>query len=239
MSKSKKNVVDPEDIIETFGADTARWFMLSDSPPERDLEWTDAGVAGAWRFVNRLWRLVAENSAIKKPPKPKVFDKDLRATRQQIHVTIDGVTQDLEGFHFNRAVPRIYELVNTLSNMKAESPSGQWVLLEGLGYLVRLIGPMMPHLAEELWQKLGNDIPLTGSCWPKADKNLMAQETVTLAVQIKGKLKTTIEAPHDVDQQTVETMALSEPAVAAVIEGKTITRIIYIPNKIINIVYDE
>jgi leucyl-tRNA synthetase len=239
MSKSKKNVVDPEDIIETFGADTARWFMLSDSPPERDLEWTDAGVAGAWRFVNRLWRLVAENSAIKKPPKPKVFDKDLRATRQQIHVTIDGVTQDLEGFHFNRAVARIYELVNTLSNMKAKSPSGQWVLHEGLGHLVSLIGPMMPHLAEELWQKLGNDIPLTGSCWPKADKNLMAQETVTLAVQIKGKLKTTIEAPQDVDQKTVETMALSEAAVAAAIEGKTITRIIYIPNKIINIVYDE
>ncbi|MAS82116.1 MAG: leucine--tRNA ligase [Legionellales bacterium] len=237
MSKSKKNVVDPEDIIETFGADTARWFMLSDSPPERDLEWTDAGVAGSWRFLNRLWRLVTENAAMKKPSKPKIFDKDLRLTRQQIHITIDGVTQDLENFHFNRSVARIYELVNTLSNMKKDSPAGQWVLNEGLGHLVCLIGPMMPHIAEELWLQLGNDTPLTEVSWPQADVNLMARETVTLAVQIKGKLKTTIDAPHDVDQKTAETMALSEPSVAAAIAGKPVTRIIYIPNKIINIVH--
>jgi leucyl-tRNA synthetase len=237
MSKSKKNVVDPEDIIETFGADTARWFMLSDSPPERDLEWTDAGVSGSWRFVNRLWRLVAESATMTRPPKPEEFDKDLRAIRQQIHYTIDGVTQDLEGFHFNRSVARIYELVNTLSDIKPVSPSEQWVLHEGLGNLVRLIGPMMPHLAEELWQQLGNVTALAETAWPKADEQLMAQETVTLAVQIKGKLKTTIEAPHNVDQKTAEKMALSEPAVAAVIEGKTVTRIIYIPNKIINIVH--
>ena len=237
MSKSKKNVVDPEDIIATYGADTARWFMLSDSPPERDLKWTDAGIAGSWRFVNKLWRLVAENAHNEKMAEPSLFNKDLRAVRQQVHQTINGVTQDLEGFHFNRSVARIYELVNTLSNMKSVDAAEQWVLREGLETMVQLINPMMPHLAEELWQQLGNETPLFETRWPQADKSLMVQETVTIAVQIKGKLKATIELAHDVDQETAEATALAEPAVAAALEGKTVNRIIYVPNKIINVVH--
>ena len=237
MSKSKKNVVDPEDIIATYGADTARWFMLSDSPPERDLEWTDAGIAGSWRFVNKLWRLVAENARDEKVPEPSAFEKDLRGVRQQIHQTIDGVTQDLEGFHFNRSVARIYELVNTLSDLKGREPVERWVRREGLEIMVQLIGPMMPHLAEELWQQLGNQTPLFETPWPQPDEALMVKETVTIAVQIRGKLKATIELAHDVDQETAEAAALAAPAVAAALEGKIVNRIIYVPNKIINVVH--
>jgi len=237
MSKSKKNVVDPEDIIETYGADTARWFMLSDSPPDRDLEWTDSGVAGSWRFVNRLWRLVAENEDQERAAEPEKFDKELRAVRQQVHQTIGGVTDDLEGFHFNRAVARIYELVNALSGVGAGTTEERWVLREGLKIMVQLIGPMMPHLAEELWSRLGNTTSLADEPWPKADKDLMASETVTLAVQVRGKLRATIEVPHDVDQESAEAAALAEPAVVAALEGKTVNRIIYVPNKIINVVH--
>jgi len=236
MSKSKKNVVDPDDIITTYGADTARWFMLSDSPPDRDLEWTDAGISGSWRFINKLWRLILENANDEILTLPDVFRKDLRVVRGQIHGVIDGVTKDLEAFHFNRAVARVYELVNTLSNLQISDPSDRWVLKEGLEALVKLIGPMMPHIAEELWERLGNTTPLVETPWPKSDQEVMVKETFTIAVQIKGKLRATIEVPNDVDQETVETLALSEPAVAAAIDGKTIIRIVYIPKKIINVV---
>ena len=236
MSKSKKNVVDPEDIITTYGADTARWFMLSDSPPERDLEWTDAGISGSWRFINKLWRLILDNANDQVPALPETFRKDLRAVRGKIHGAIDGVTKDLEGFHFNRAVARVYELVNTLSTLKISDPSDHWVLREGQEALVKLIGPMMPHIAEELWERLGNTTPLVETPWPKPDQTVMARETFTIAVQIRGKLKATIEVPNDVDQETAESLALTEPAVAAAIDGKTIIRIVYIPKKIINVV---
>ena len=210
--------------------------MLSDSPPERDLEWTDAGIAGSWRFINRLWRLILDNANHEIPPLPDVFRKNLREVRGQIHGAIDGVTNDLESFHFNRAVARVYELVNTLSNLQNSDPSDRWVLREGLETLVQLIGPMMPHIAEELWERLGNTTPLVETPWPKPDQELMLKETFTIAVQIKGKLKATIEVPSDVDQETAESLALSEPAVAAAIDGKTIIRIVYIPKKIINVV---
>ena len=236
MSKSKKNVVDPEDIIASYGADTARWFMLSDSPPERDLEWTDSGISGSWRFVNKLWRLVLENATHEKLSTPEVFSNELKQVRGQIHHTIEGVTDDLEKFHFNRAVARIYELVNTLSGVKNTNSTNQWVLKEGLETLVQLIGPMMPHIAEELWEILGNSTTLANTRWPIPDHALMLRDTFTIAIQIGGKLKTTIEVPSDATQETAETLALSEPAVEAAIKGKKLNRVIYIPKKIINLV---
>ncbi len=236
MSKSKKNVVDPEDIIASYGADTARWFMLSDSPPERDLEWTDAGISGSWRFVNKLWRLVLENATDEKLSAPEVFSKELKQVRGQIHHTIEGVTDDLENFHFNRAVARIYELVNTLSGVKNTNSASQWVLKEGLETLVQLIGPMMPHIAEELWEIMGNFTPLANTRWPTPDHALMLRDTFTIAIQIGGKLKATIELPSDATQETAEALALSEPAVMAAIKGKKLNRVIYIPKKIINLV---
>jgi len=240
MSKSKKNVVDPEDIIATYGADTARWFMLSDSPPERDLEWTEAGVSGAWRFVNRLWRLVDPTAAAAKgTAKPDAFDDATAKLRQQLHRTVAGITDDLETFRFNRAVARIYELVNTLADFDSDDESdlpARWARREAFEALVRLVAPMMPHLAESLWERLGMDGLVADAPWPEADPALLVEETVTVAVQVMGKLRATIELPRDAAQDVAEKAALAEPAVAALLEGKTIRRIVFVPNRIVNVV---
>ena len=237
MSKSKKNVVDPEDIIATYGADTARWFMLSDSPPERDLEWTDAGIAGAWRFLNRLWRLAApERMAGIGTPAPQPTP-GLTAVRQQIHRTVDGVTDDLDSFHFNRAVARIHELVNRLVDMAGDDDGARWVRREGCDAVVMLIGPMMPHLGEELWHRLGHDRLLVDTAWPEADPALLVEDTVTVAVQVRGKLRATLDLPRDADRASAEAAALALPAIAAALEGKTVNRIVFVPNRIINVVH--
>jgi len=235
MSKSKKNVVDPADIIETYGADTARWFMLSDSPPERDLEWTEAGIAGAWRFVNRLSRMIAPEDG--GAAKPGDGNAALVELRQRIHKTVAGVTGDLEAFHFNRAVARIHELVNGLGDLTGDDDAARWVRREGFDAVVRLIGPMMPHLGEELWRRLGNETLLADTPWPAADPALLIEDTVTIAVQIRGKLRATIELPRDTGQAEAEKAALATPQVAAALEGKTINRIIFVPNRILNVVH--
>jgi leucyl-tRNA synthetase len=237
MSKSKKNVVDPEDIIATYGADTARWFMLSDSPPERDLEWTEAGIAGAWRFLNRVWRLVASGNIAPVGAAMPSLEADGTAVRQQIHRTIAGVTEDLESFHFNRAVARIYELINCLSDIKGAADADRWLRREGFETAAKLIGPMMPHLAEELWQELGHTDLLSDAPWPVADPALLVEESVTVAVQVRGKLRATIELARDADQATAEAAALAEPTIISALEGKTVSRIIFVPNRIINVVH--
>jgi len=254
MSKSKKNVIDPEDIINTYGADTARWFMLSDSPPERDLDWTESGISGAWRFCNRLWRLVAANvealpapgtvpgdtaSAGAASPDAEPGGDGTAATRRAIHAAIAGVTDDLEAFHFNRSVARIHELVNALSNIDAASLSrdGAAVLREGLETVTLLIGPMMPHLAEELWRMLGHETLLAETAWPVAIESLLVQDTVKLAVQVRGKMRGTIEIARDADQDAAERAALALATVTAALDGDEIKKIIYVPNRIINVIH--
>ncbi|MCI0430155.1 MAG: leucine--tRNA ligase, partial [Rhodospirillales bacterium] len=172
MSKSKKNVVDPAGIIEAYGADTARWFMLSDSPPERDLEWTEAGVEGAYRFVQRLWRMV--NDALPSLPGagvavPAGFGQEALALRRATHKTIAAFTDDLERFRFNRAVARIHELANAIGDFAPAEPADQWALREALETVAILAQPMMPHLAEELWERLGHRTLLAEGAWPEAD----------------------------------------------------------------------
>ena len=235
MSKSKKNVIDPEDIISTYGADTARWFMLSDSPPERDLDWTESGITGAWRFSNRLWRLVAANAA-KLPAAGTEPDGDSAADlRRAVHAAIAGVTEDLEAFHFNRSVARIHELVNALSDADAAKDGA--ALREGLETVTLLIGPMMPHLAEELWRMLGQEKLVANSPWPVADERLLVQDTVKLAVQVRGKMRGTVEIPHDADQATAEQAALALATVTAALDGDEVKKIIYVPNRIINVIH--
>jgi hypothetical protein len=237
MSKSKKNVIDPEDIISTYGADTARWFMLSDSPPERDLDWTESGITGAWRFSNRLWRLVAANAA-SLPQTGSVPDSDNAAgLRRAVHAAIAGVTEDLEAFHFNRSVARIHELVNALSDADPSKDSA--ALREGLETVTLLIGPMMPHLAEELWRMLGHEKLVADSPWPVADERLLVQDTVKLAVQVRGKMRGTVEIPHDADQATAEQAALALPTVTAALDGDEVKKIIYVPNRIINVIHRQ
>ena len=248
MSKSRKNVVDPENIIETFGADTARLFMLSDSPPERDLEWTEAGVEGAWRYLNRLWRMVTEPDVPLAPagtPMPANLAPGLLELRRATHKAIAGVTEDLDRFHFNRAVARIRELTNALGTIEAAAGGGAGgdtglaagaVLREGLEAAVRLIGPMAPHLAEELWQALGHAELLVATPWPEADPALTVDEAVTLAVQVNGKLRGTVDLPRDADRAAAEAAALALPAVAKLLDGKAPRKVIVVPNRIVNVV---
>ena len=243
MSKSRKNVVDPESIIETYGADTARLFMLSDSPPDRDLDWTEAGIEGAWRYVNRLWRMVNQAPA---PPgtflaaigvtRPDALGEHSQAVLKIIHRTIVAVSDDLDKFHFNRAVARIRELTNELEDLSPEEEGADWVMRQGLETAVYLIGPMMPHLAEELWHSLGHQTLLADTPWPEAEADQLVEKNVTVAVQVNGKLRGTLDLPKDSDDQTAETAALALENVSAAIAGKPIRKVIIVPNRIINVV---
>jgi leucyl-tRNA synthetase len=238
MSKSKKNVVGLDAIVETYGADTARLYLLSDSPPERDLEWTATGIEGIWRYVNRLWRMTSEPPVplpLPGSPIPAVLSPALGAIRRATHKTIAAVTDDLDKFRFNRAVARIRELTNTLDELPAAEPGAPEVFREGLETLARLLGPMMPHLAEEMWQTLGGAGLLANQTWPEADPDLTRDDQVTIAVQVNGKLRGTLEIPRDMDRVAVESAALSLPQVLRWLERPP-RKVIVVPNRIVNIV---
>ncbi|SCA56366.1 Leucine--tRNA ligase [Candidatus Terasakiella magnetica] len=239
MSKSKKNVVDPELIISSYGADTARLFMLSDSPPERDLEWTDSGVDGSWRYLNRLWRLITEPKAPFAPKgsaQPATLSENAQKIRAQVHKTVAAITEDLSRFHFNKAVARLRELTNTLGNMDGVEGDDSWVLREGYEYLVRLIAPMTPHIAAELWAELGHDTILCEVDWPVADESLLVEDSVILPIQINGKRRDQLEVPKDMDPKEIEKLALASEKVQAVLDGKAPKKVIVVPNRIINVV---
>ena len=237
MSKSRKNVVDPEEIIGEYGADTARLFMLSDSPPERDLDWTEAGIDGAWRYINRLWRLVFE-------PKIPLDGSDGETTsdaatdslRRAMHQTVHAVGDDLDKIHFNKAVARIREFSNQLEGFTADTPGAGALYREGLEALIRLAAPMIPHLAEEMWQGLGHTTLVAEAPWPDHDAAMLIDDQVTVAVQVNGKMRGSIELPKNSDQQDVETIAFGLDTVNNAIEGRDIRKIIYVPNRILNVV---
>ena len=239
MSKSKKNVVDPQDIIDTYGADAARLFILSDSPPERDLEWTEGGIEGAWRYVNKLYRMIDDGLSSlpeKDTPAPKDFSEGAQEIRRAVHQAIAGVAEDIEAFHMNKAVARIRELSNSLGSFKAKDDTDKWALREGYEALVRLFNPMMPHLAEELWQKLGYETILADSPWPEHDETLLASDTYTIGVQVNGKVRATITLSSDCKQDEAEKIALADPGVQKAIEGQTVRKIIFVPQRIVNVV---
>ena len=240
MSKSKKNVVGLDAIVDTYGADTARLYLLSDSPPERDLEWTETGIEGIWRYVNRLWRMASEPPVPLPPPgspMPTSLLPELTAIRRATHKTIAGVTDDLDKFRFNRAVARIRELTNMLDEVPAAKPGAPEVFREGLETLAQLLGPMMPHLAEEMWQTLGGDNSLLADQpWPEADPDLTRDEQVTIAVQVNGKLRATLDIPRDTGSDAVESAALALPQVLRWLEGHPPRKVIVVPNRIVNIV---
>jgi len=229
MSKSKKNVVDPRAIITSYGADTARLFMLSDSPPDRDLEWTEAGIDGAWRYVNRLWRLLLEPDASGVPDEATVLK-----LRQETHKTIARVTQDIERFHFNKAIARIRELSNLLGSLSGKPLGG--ARTEAVNAIIHLIAPFMPHLAEELWQQLGNKDMIVTRPWSKADPALCVEEEITIAVQVNGKLRATVSCAPDATREEMESLALAQKNVQDFIHAKQIRKIIVVPGKIVNVV---
>ena len=236
MSKSKKNVVDPERIIQTYGADTARWFMLSDSPPDREMEWTDAGIEGAWRFTQKVWRIITESLDDLPPvgsPLPAAPGAAAQALRKQVHKTLAGQTKDIEAFHFNKAVARLYELSNALSAFK---PRDYAIQREACEILVRMAGPMMPHLAEELWQVLGHQDLLVDQPWPQAEATLVIDEELKIPVQVNGKVRATIDLPRDCDQIAAQAAALANPAILRYIDGKTPRKVVVVTNRIVNVV---
>ena len=234
MSKSKKNVIAPEAIISDFGADTIRWFMLSDTPPERDIEWTDAGAEGCWRFVQRVWRLVSEAEGLPAPgTKAAPADDASNALRQSAHKAIAAVTGDLAGLRFNRAVAQLY----MLSNAIADAPKADGaVRREALEAMVLLSAPMMPHLAEECWRALGHQTFVAETSWPTHDPALLKSDTVTIAVQVNGKRRGEVVVARDADNKTVEAAALAEEGVKRALDGAAPKKVIVVPGRIVNIV---
>ncbi len=223
MSKSKKNVVDPDAIIADYGADAVRWFMLSDSPPERDLPWSEAGIEGCWRFVQRLWRLFGQidDSA-------KGEDK---ALARKAHQAIVAVAEDIEALSFNKAVARIYEL--TAAAEKAESGEDRNFAIRTV---MHLIAPMMPHLAEEAYAKLGHDTLIADAAWPEHDPAMLVEDEVTIAIQHKGKLRDTITAPKGAPKESLEALALASEKVQRSLDGAEIRKVIVVPDRLVNIV---
>lgn len=222
MSKSKKNTVDPEPIVDQYGADAVRWFMLSDSPPERDLEWSENGIEGAWRFVQRLWRLFdgLEEAAGE--------DKDLD---RRLHRTIAGVAGDIEALTFNKAVARLYELVNAVEKA---APSASRT--EAIRTIARIVAPMVPHIAEEAWAGMGQDGLIADAAWPDVNPALLVDDEVTIAVQVNGKLRDTLVMPKGAPKDAVEAAALAADKIVRSLEGKAPRKVIVVPDRLVNIV---
>jgi leucyl-tRNA synthetase len=240
MSKSRRNTIDPGAIIARYGADTARWFILSDNPPDRDMEWTEAGVAGAFRFTQRVFRLAEALDGVRAEMKPDGFGPAGRTLRRATHRCITALTEALEGFAFNVAVARLYELANAITEAERAAPEAglAWARREAVEMLARLGSPMMPHLAEEVYARLfpDNGHLVAELSWPEADPALLAVESVTIAVQVGGKLRGTIEVPPDVSAAAAIAAALADGNVARALDGRTILKQIYVPNRIVNFV---
>ena len=240
MSKSKKNVVDPETIIQTYGADTARIFMLSDSPPDRDLEWTESGVEGAWRYLNKLWRMgldikdSLENDGstvqLKHPP------KEITELEKLTHKTVKAVTNSIETWRFNSAVAQIRELSNAISNFRNTKGEATSIVLNSYKVLLRLIEPMTPHIAEELWAQLGNTGFLCDQPWPTYDESLVLDDEINIAVQVNGKLRGKINVPRESTEEVIKALALDLDNVKKQIGKNKIRRVIVVPNRIVNVV---
>ncbi len=239
MSKSKGNVVDPNDIITKYGADTVRLFILFASPPEKDLEWSDQGIEGAWRFLNRVYRIVHQYAEEVKSGQwtadsgQEIEDKNLHSFT---HKTIKRVTEDIEKeFHFNTAIAGIMELVNEIYKYKLrEDENSLFVLKEALETIIFLLSPMAPHIAEELWQVLGKAPSVFDNPWLEYDKEAIKEEEIIIVIQINGKLRGNITVPVDCPEDEIKNLAMKE--VENKIKDKEVKKVILVPKKLVNIV---
>ena len=232
MSKSKKNVVDPDEIIEGYGADVARWFVLSDSPPERDVEWTESGVIGAWRFSKKIWSLISDTEKMDPMSVASDAKGDALALRRFAHKALEKITAGIESFRFNTSVAQIYELTNALKKYKGNDAAKA----EALGILIRTIAPFMPHLSEECWSHLGGAGLCYHAPWPEVDPAMLVEDEVTLPIQVNGKRRSELTTAKDVSKEEVEKLALADEAIKRAIDGKTVRKVIVVPGRIINIV---
>ncbi len=243
MSKSKKNTVDPDDIIATYGADVARWFMLSDSPPDRDVIWSDERVQGASRFVQRLWRLVNESAELAKAApsaRPAAFSDDALALRKAAHGALDKVSNGIERLHFNVCLAHIREFANALAEVLGRegqpAPDLAWSVREAAVILVQLFAPMMPHLAEECWTVLGQSGLISEANWPQIERDLLVEDTVTLVVQVNGKKRGDVTVPRGAQNPEIEAAVLALDAVKLALGGKAVRKVIVVPMRIVNVV---
>lgn len=228
MSKSKNNVVDPERIIAQYGADTARWFVLSDSPPERDVEWTASGAEAAYKYLGRVWS-ICDRVAQMPPDTTADGDKELL---QEMHKTIRDVTLGIESFGFNTAIAKLYYFTNTLSKSKASAVAQKQAIIT----LAQLMSPMTPHLAEDIWQHQGGTGLIAHAAWPVVDESMLVEATITLPVQVNGKRRAEITIAKDLDKTEVEKLALMEEAVIRALDGEAPKKVIVVPGRIVNVV---
>jgi len=252
MAKSKGNVVDPDDLIRQYGTDTTRLFLLFAAPPEKDLEWSDQGVAGAHRFLNRLWNLVqALLPKLQKVGAYKLKGEDLNPElqefRRKVHITVKKVTEDIEdSFHFNTAIAAVMELVNAfylhLDTFYSGASNVPWeetalsVFREAVEAILLLVNPMVPHIAEELWEALGHTTSLQACCWPKAQVEALAVSTFTVVVQVNGKVRSRVKVPASASDDEIKTAALEDPAIKKWVEGKKYRKLVLARRKLVNIV---
>ena len=240
MSKSRKNTVDLDDFVNRYGADVARWFVLSDSPPERDVIYTDVGVDGARRFLQRIWRLIdqgTETAAVKDTPMPVEFGPEATALRRASHKALDQVARSIESLRFNVAVAQVYEFANVLGSALGRTGEDiAWAQREALEFLVQMIGPMMPHLAEESWARLGYNTLLANQAWPEADPALLVDDMITIAVQVNGKRRDELTIARTANSGEIEAAALRLEPVLKALEGRPVKKVIVVPQRIVNVV---
>jgi len=222
MSKSRRNTIDPEPILAKYGADAVRWFMLSDSPPERDLEWSEGGIEGAARFVQRVWRLANGSTTASGEDK---------ALKRKLHRTIAAVGEAIEGLQFNKAIAQLYELTTAIEKAKPSATRH-----DAVRALVLLASPAAPHLAEEAWAVLGESGMIADAAWPTFDPALLVEDQITLAVQVNGKLRDTLNAPRGLDRAAAEALALGSDKVQRQLGGAAPRKVIVVPDRLVNIV---
>jgi len=227
MSKSKKNVVDPDDIIDQYGADTARWFVMSDSPPERDVEWTASGAEAAWKHLQRVWRLTVEITEDQTLDNLKDFELD-----KARNIAIDAVTNGIEGFAFNKSIAALYQFTNIISKSSASKIAKVNAMLT----MAQLMQPMTPHLAEEIWSTLGGEGLVTGAKWPTLDALMLINDTIILPIQVNGKRRDEIEVNIDLAKDEIEKIVLERPSILRILDGNAPKKIIVVPGKIVNVV---
>ena len=228
MAKSKKNVINPEDLIAQYGADTARWYIISDSPPDRDIEWTTTGVEAANKHLQRVLRLASEAAASGDCGDADEDEKLARA----VHRTIDRVTRGIEGFAFNKSVASLYEFTNAI----ARSSAGAGPKAEALGMLARLMSPMTPHLAEEVWTRLGNNGLVAAMDWPVADPVKLFEDSVVMPIQVNGKRRSELVVARGTERGEIERRVLDDAAVRRTLAGATARKIVVVPDRIVNVV---
>ena len=240
MSKSKGNTVDPEELIKTYGADTVRLYMMSASPPEMTLEWSDSSLEGQFRFLKRLWKLVSEHaSAVSDCPAlhPGALNAEQKVLRQQIHQAISKASDDVgRRYKFNTAIAAVMELMNALARWQDSSEQGYAVMREGIETVVLLLSPIVPHITHILWKALGHETAVVDASWPIADAKALESDELELVIQVNGKLRGHITVDVDADQATIETCALANANVQRFIEGQEVRKVIVVPGKLVNIV---